>query len=462
MRGRVKLLSGIVAILLAAASGFLLGRGRVPRPSDATSGRRVLYWIDPMHPAYKSDHPGTAPDCGMPLEPVYADSLIGANASSAPDLAGEFDGEIGNQRMSNIGVVRVERASQMQKLQIPGRVVADETRVYNVNAGVDGFVKETHQDAVGNFVRKDQRLATIYSPEFLTVLGGYLSATERSQNTVSKEGLAATQGITGVQNWADRLRNLGVSDAQIAEVKVTRKIPEDIYVVSPVDGFILSRNIAGNQRFERHTEFYRIADLSHVWVTANVFAEESAYFRPGLVVSVVVPDLGGTFSARVSSALPQVDPTTRIVTLRLEAENPHFAMRPEMFVNVDLPVHAPAGLMLPREAVLDSGVEKRVFVEVANGTFQAREVKTGRRFDDRVEIVGGLEEGERVAAAASFVVDSEAKLKTLAPPIADDQPTPNRRSSVASAGRIASAHATHNSNLAKEHQLAFSGTGGRP
>jgi Cu(I)/Ag(I) efflux system membrane fusion protein len=281
--------------------------------------------------------------------------------------------------------------------------------------GVDGFVKETQADAVGNQVKKNQRLAVIYSPEFLTVAGGYLSANERTQNSGVKEGAAATQGVAGVQNWGDRLRNLGMSDMQIKELSQTRRVPEDVYVVSPVDGFIVARNIAPSERFEKHTEFYRIADLSRVWILADIFGSEAQYFRPGTVARVTLPDQGKTYLARVSNVLPQVDPSTRTLKLRLEADNPAFALRPDMFVDVELAVQAPAGLSVPVDAVIDSGLEHRVYVERGGGVFEPRKVETGWRVGGRVQIVRGLAEGERVVTAGTFLVDSESRLKRPAP-----------------------------------------------
>jgi len=413
----LRILSKVGAVLLAVGLGFLVGRSHA-HSAETASSRHVLYWVDPMHPDYKSGHPGIAPDCGMALEPVYADSRPAALGPTRPDIVEDSFGNSAGL-VSQTPIATVERTSKVATLRIPGRVLANETRIFNVNAGVDGFVKETHDDAVGNLVRKNQHLATIYSPEFLTVLGGYLSASERTQNSVVKEGLATTQGITGVQNWADRLRNLGVSDTQIAELKETRKIPEDIYVTSPVDGLILSRTVSTNQRFERHTEFYRIADLSQVWITASAPAEDVKDFRPGTVVRVAIPELRSAFQARVSKALPQVDPATQIVNFRLEADNPHLTMRPEMLVYVDLPLYAPKGLTVPREAVMDSGVAKLVFVQIAKDTFQPRRVETGWEIGSRVQIVRGLAEGEHVAAAASFLMDSETAMRKSDFPILD-------------------------------------------
>jgi Cu(I)/Ag(I) efflux system membrane fusion protein len=193
----------------------------------------------------------------------------------------------------------------------------------------------------------------------------------------------------------------------------SRQLPETIDLVAPADGFIVARNISPGQHFDRSMEFYRIADLTKVWIVADVFGTEVQNFRPGTVARVTLSDSGRTFSARVSAVLPQVDPTTRTLKLRLEADNPSFALRPDMFVDVELPVSLPAGLTVPLDALIDSGREQRVFVERSRGVFEPREVHVGWRSGDRVEIVDGLKEGERVVTAGTFLVDSESRLKSV-------------------------------------------------
>jgi RND family efflux transporter MFP subunit len=224
----------------------------------------------------------------------------------------------------------------------------------------------------------------------------------------------AAIGAASVQARADRLRNLGMSDAQIEEITVTHKLPEDIYVVSPTDGFILSRNISPGQRFERLTEFYRIADLRHVWIIADAFGRDAQAFRPGATAKVTNPDTGEMFHARISNVLPEVDSSTRVLRVRLEADNPAFALRPDMFVNVELSVPASLGLTVPVDALLDSGAAQRVFVEREDGSFEPREVETGWRSADRVQIVKGLRSGEKVVSSGAFLVDSEARLNRTA------------------------------------------------
>jgi len=230
--------------------------------------------------------------------------------------------------------------------------------------------------------------------------------------------------VSSIQGYADRLRNLGLSEVQIRQIAESRQLPETIDIVSPADGFILARNITSGQHFDRSTEFYRIADLSRVWIVADMFGSDAQNIHPGAVARVTLPDQRGTLSARVTNVLPQVDPETRVLKLRLEARNPSFALRPNMFVDVELPVGGPAGLTVPQDAIIDSGHEQRVFVERSEGVFEPRSVKIGWRSSDRVEIVQGLAEGERVVIEGTFLVDSESRLKSSAPRPNDKNPQP--------------------------------------
>jgi Cu(I)/Ag(I) efflux system membrane fusion protein len=395
------------ASLVGFAFGYLHQR---PAPSDA---HRILYYVDPMHPAYHSSKPGKAPDCGMDLVAVYADGVGKALTGSSDNGPGSLSIDPAAQKLYGIQLASVVKDSGKSSLRVFGRVAADETRVYRVDMGTDGYVKETHDDAVGNHVKKNQHLAIVYSPEFLAVEGGYLSANERTP-TNSKDNTAALQNAASAQARADRLRNLGMSESQIEEMTANRKIPEDVYVVSPTDGFILSRNISPGVRFERQRELYTIGDLSHVWIQAEVFGKDAEKFRPGTIARVTLPDTGEVFQARVSNVLPEVDPATRVLKVRLEAANPGFKLRPEMFVNIEVPVSMAPGLTVPADAVVNSGDVKQVFVQVSPGRFEKRTVELGWRSDDRVQVVKGLSEGETVVSGGTFLVDSESRLQAAA------------------------------------------------
>ena len=418
-----KILSAIVISLLMILS-YVVGRHHTASPATASSSaRRVLYWVDPMHPAYKSDHPGIAPDCGMQLVPVYADELGQAprSASLAQSPAGGVAIDGATQGLLGIQVATVERSGAPRVVRLLGHVVPEDTRVYRINSGTEGFIRETYNDSVGVRVKKDQKLASYYAPDSLSVLSGFLAATtgvpgaagKDGNRTVPFPGAVSKQGVSSVQGYSDRLRNLGMSDVQIRQVAESRQLPESIDIVAPADGFILARNISLGMHFDRSMEFYRIADLARVWIVADIFSNEANNFHPGSVARVTLSGQGKTLTARVSDVLPEIDPSTRTLKLRLEADNPGFVLRPDMYVDVELPVARPPGLTVPQDAVIDSGREQRVFVERSSGVFEPRLVQTGWRAGDRVEIVHGLAEGERVVAAGTFLVDSESRLKSV-------------------------------------------------
>jgi membrane fusion protein, copper/silver efflux system len=401
----------LVPVGIALLVGFAFGHFN-QRPA-AAAVHRVLYYVDPMHPAYRSDKPGKAPDCGMDLVAVYADGVGKSLVASGDDSSDSLKIDPATQKIYGIQLASVENDSGTRTIRAFGKVAADETRIFKITVGADGYVKETQNDAVGNHVKKDQHLAVIYSPDFLAVEGGYLSANERTPGAM-KDAATNSQNAASAQARADRLRNLGMSDVQIEEMTANRKIPEDVYIVSPTDGFILTRSVSPGLRFEREKELYTIADLSHVWILAEVFGKDAQKFRPGAVARVTLPDTGESFQAKVSDVLPEVDPATRALKVRLIANNPGFKLRPDMFVNVEMPVSIPAGLSVPADAIVDSGLAKQVFVQKSPGRFEKREVEIGWRFDDRVQIVKGLREGEIVVSAGTFLVDSESRLQAVA------------------------------------------------
>jgi membrane fusion protein, copper/silver efflux system len=413
----------IIVMIGALAGSYILGRNHSHSQSACTSSRRVLYYVDPMHPAYKSDKPGIAPDCGMKLEPVFAEdaaNVPGTTTATGPSGVVRVDRDM--QKLLGIRLASVEKGSATRVVRVVGRVVPEDTRVYRINSGVDGFIRNTYDDSVGTQVKKDQKLATYYSPEFLSVASGFLAATERvpgsvggdGSRTVPFPGAVSKQGVSSLQGYADRLQNLGMSEVQIKQIADTRQLPENIDVVAPTNGFILSRNITVGQHFDHDTEFYRIADLEQVWVVAEVDEQEAAYMHPGGPATVSLSAGARELPAKVSESLPQSEVGGGTVKLRLEVRNPGFLLRPDMLVDVKLSVHLPAGITVPVDALVDSGARTRVYVERSEGVFEPREVETGWHYGDQVEIRQGIRPGERVVVAATFLVDSESRLESPA------------------------------------------------
>jgi len=375
--------------------------------------RRILYYHDPMHPAYKSDKPGIAPDCGMQLEPVYADGGPAAPASPAGP-AGTVQVSPQKQQLIGVQIGQVQKAAGTHSIRTLGRVAADETRLYRVNAAVDGWIRDISSVSTGSLVKKDQVLASFYAPEFLGPQQGYLYALDALDrfSKESAEQIALTKA--NIQGAVDSLRNLGMGDVQIKEMERTRRLTQNVSIMAPASGFVVSRNVSLGQRFDKGTEFYRIADLSRVWVLMDIFEDEAEYYRPGTVVRLTLPYQRKVLNGQISDILPQFDPATRTLKLRVEVDNPGYVLRPDMFVDVEFPVTLPPTLTVPVDAVLDSGRSKRVFVDRGNGFFEPRQVETGRRFDGQVEIIKGLMTGERIVTSGLFLIDSESRIKAAA------------------------------------------------
>jgi Cu(I)/Ag(I) efflux system membrane fusion protein len=410
--------------------------------------RRVLYYVDPMNPSHTSDKPGTAP-CGMAFEPVYADdALMGQGAGNVAASASPGTVRITPQKQQMIGVQTgsVELASETHSVRTLGRVAPDENRVYRVLAGTDGWVWKVQESTTGSLVQKDQLMATVYNYQFLSRQQQYLyslnfgrqqKSTEQTQAPLQQEGrrdLGSINTEEGIQmmpggfnpsgnvffvrNQVElsklELYKLGASDHQIEEIARTKKVSDYLEIRAPVTGIVLARNISAQQRFDVNFELFRLADVSRVWVVADVYGREAHFVKPGTRARVTMPDQGKSFEASVSNVLPQFDGVTRTLKVRLDVDNPEIELLPEMFVDVEFSISLPETLTVPADAVLDSGLRKTVFVDLGNGSYEPREVKTGWRFDDRIQVLEGLSVGEPIVVSGNFLIDSESRMKLAA------------------------------------------------
>lgn len=410
-------------LLFVFAAGTFFAGSWYNQHKTSTSSRagtaKPLYYVDPMHPAYKSDKPGIAPDCGMQLEPVYADGRLMPAALQSPLLPGSVRIDPARQQLFGVRVAPAEKISGSYNLRLLGRVAPDEARIYKLNAGIEGYIQDVSAATTGSFVKKDQVLASFSAPSASMTLQTFvlnLGAEDRFKKSAADgtvEGQSMGSVNANLQLRVQQLQNLGMSVLQMDEIRHTRQIPDTIKIVSPVDGFVVARNVSPGQKFERDTEWFRIADLRRVWILADVFENDAQYLQPGAQVRVNLPDQSKSFQGRVSNVLPQFDGATRTFKARIEVDNRSYALRPDMFVDLELPVAFPRTVVVPAGAVLDSGLKKTVFVERGQGLFSPREVETGRRFDDRVEIVRGLASGERIVVSGNFLVSSESRLKEV-------------------------------------------------
>lgn len=402
----------ISAILLAVfLTGVLYGTRRAG-PTGSADGRRILYYVDPMNPAHTSPEPGLAP-CGMKMEPVYADSPEG---DMPPPFLPPGSVRITPQKQQLIGVrtEEVEKAPFTHTLRSLARVTIDETRIYRLNSFVDGWIQTVHPYSTGSLVTKNEVLAAYSSREIINEMQIYLATLGQVDRNPRDDRRLFVNYQVRVRKAEEGLKSLGMSDLQIQELAETRRVTQEIYLAAPVTSFVLARNVSPGQRISKGDELYRLADLSRVWIVADLYEHEAAWVKPGTKVRATLPHGNLEVWATVTDILPEFDKVSRTLRVRLEADNPGYALRPDMFMDAEFPINLPATVTVPVDAILHSGLKKTVFVERGNGYFEPRQVETGWRFGDRVEITRGLEPGERIVISGNFLVDSESRMKLAA------------------------------------------------
>jgi membrane fusion protein, copper/silver efflux system len=366
----------------------------------------------------------------------YQDHKTSGNKPSVPVLADGTDADQDSQDDIDLppGTVRISpdrqqmvgvRTGVVQKtegeyfIRAVGRVAADEKRIYRLVAGTDGWIRETYSNDTGTFVKKDERLASFYNPLIRTTQINYLSVLgagpDERYDAGRRQALAPSQLATvNIKTYVDALESLGMSEQQIKELAESRQVKDKVFIMAPATGYIIARNVSAGQRFEKGFEWYQIANLDKVWILADLFPNDAGDAKPGVMARVILPGRNKEFHAAVTKVLPQLDSVSRTLKLRLELDNPGHLLRPDMLVNVELPVARPEALTVPADAILASGLRNTVFVEHGNGYFEPREVQTGRRFRGMVEITAGLSAGERIVTSGNFLIDSESKLALAA------------------------------------------------
>ncbi|MBI4484279.1 MAG: efflux RND transporter periplasmic adaptor subunit [Acidobacteria bacterium] len=384
------------------------GQGGVPVAGQGE--RKVLYWVDPMHPAYKWDKPGKAPDCGMDLVPVYAEE--GRAAENLPPDAVQ----ISPRKLQLIGVEYGEVAFQplSKTIRTVGRLAYDETKIARIHTKIEGWIERVYVDFTGKLVEKNQPLISIYSPELVSTQQEFLLAKKAKDYLKSSPvQQIAANALSLYEASRERLRLWDISEEQIKELEERGASTKTLTLYSPLDGFVLARNAFEKQRVTPETELYAIADLSTVWVLADVYEYELPMIRLGQEATMTLSySPGKAFTGKVTYIYPQLDNMTRTLKVRLEFPNPDFQLKPDMYANVELRIDYGRQVSVPEEAVLDSGAEQIVFVAYEGGYFEPRKVQLGGKVDDRYIIGKGLKPGERIVTSGNFLIDSESRLKS--------------------------------------------------
>ena len=391
-----------------------------PGDSDQIAGKKVLYWHDPMVPGQKFDKPGKSPFMDMQLVPVYADG-------------GGDEGKvsISPRVQQNLGMrtAEVKRGAMTPTIEAVGSVAYNERDVAVVQARSNGFVERLFVRAPLDRVRKGQPMAELYVPEWVAAQEEYLTA-----KRISAQSEATS--LAGLDEGAkQRMRLVGMSDAQIASVAAGGKVQARLTLTAPIDGVVGELTAREGMTVMAGAPLFRLNGLSTVWINAEIPEGLAAQVRPGNPVEARTPALpGAVFKGKVGAILPEVNPATRTLKARIEVANPAGQLVPGMFATVNFATAARKDLMLvPSEAVIQTGKRSVVVVAQANGQFAPVDVEVGMDSNGQTEIRNGLQAGQKVVVSGQFLVDSEANLKA----------TTTRMSEMPAAGQGAAGDKTH-------------------
>lgn len=412
----------VVGALVAGAGGYWLGNkgaashdgsgttvaaGAVS-PGDAPKKeRKLLYYRNPMGLPDTSPTPKKDP-MGMDYIPVFE-----GGEENEPASANQV--KISTEKVQKLGV-RTE-AAQLRALdktvRAAGRVEPDERRIYAISPKFEGYVERLHVNVTGQPVGKGQPLFEVYSPELVSAQREYAIAAQGVESLKDAGGAAQAGMKQLAESSLLRLRNWDISETQIKALAQSGETKRTLTFRSPVAGVITEKKALQGMRFMPGEELYQVADLSSVWVVADVFEQDIGLVKTGATAKVRInayPDK--TFEGKISYVYPTLNEMTRTVPVRVELPNPGLLLKPAMFAQVELPVSATGSVVtVPVSAVIDSGTRQIVLVQLGEGRFEPREVKLGARSDNNVEVIDGVKDGEQVVVAANFLIDAESNLK---------------------------------------------------
>lgn len=415
---------------------------------------RILYYRNPMGLPDTSDVP-KKDSMGMDYIPVYEEAAASAQAkkprkilyyrnpmglpdtSSVPkqdsmgmDYIAVYEGEEGESSASGTLIkisvdkvqklgVKTEKAALRQlnhSVRAVGRIEPDERRVYTISPKFEGWVDQLHVNATGDVVKAGQALFEVYSPDLISAQREYLIAVQgmKSMQDAVAEAQSSMQDLA--QASLMRLKSWDIGDEDLRRLRETGEVKRTIAYRSPVNGVVIEKAAIKGMRFMPGETLYKIADLSTVWIIADVSEQESGLLRVGQAAKILLDAYPGReFSSRVSYVYPTLNPQTRTTPVRLEIANAAGLLRPGMYAQVTLSGLGSKGrvVTVPDSAVIFSGRRELVLVELAEGRYEARVVKLGARTDDYVEVAEGIGEGENVVVSANFLIDAESNLKAV-------------------------------------------------
>jgi len=375
----------------------------------------VLWWRLRSRPTMN-----TAPT-PMMSDPKASDmpAMPAARASEAPPTETPVAPiQLSPQRMQSIGVTigTVESKPVNDEIRFYGNVQANERRLAYVQTRFAGWIRQVYADATGDFIRKGQPLLTIYSPDLVTSEREYLLA---KKNAAALQQSSVSGVADGAASLIDaskaRLQQWEIPESELKKLDDTGDVITNLTFNSPVSGYIMEKNALPNMYVQPETKLYTVADLSEVWVYAQIFQNDAGKIKPGDRAEVTLDAYSGkVFTGRVDYLLPQLDMATRTLPVRLVFPNPGLKLRPGMYVNVSVKLPMGKQVVVPDAAVFHSGTKNLVFVYSGDGNIEPREILVGTRVGDQIVISKGLKAGEQIVTSANFLIDSEAQLQAAA------------------------------------------------
>jgi Cu(I)/Ag(I) efflux system membrane fusion protein len=366
---------------------------------DPATGRKVLYWHDPMVPGQKFDKPGKSPFMDMPLVPMYADG--GGSDEGTVTISPRVQQNLG------VRVTEVKLGSLTSAVEAVGSVAYNERDVAVVQARSNGFLERLYVRAPLDPVRKGQPLAELYVPDWVAAQEEYLTAKRISAQSTAKSLAGLDEGAR------QRMRLAGMSDAQVAAVESSGKVQTRVTITSPISGLVGELTAREGMTVMAGAPLFRLNGLSTVWVNAELPESLAVQIRPGNPVEARTPALPGVvFSGKVSAIVPEVNAATRTIKARIELANPQGQLVPGMFATVNFtPQARKEVLLVPSEAVIQTGKRSVVVTALGDGRFTSVDVELGPDSNGQTEIRKGLRAGQKVVVSGQFLVDSEANLK---------------------------------------------------
>ncbi|MGC8830203.1 MAG: efflux RND transporter periplasmic adaptor subunit [Verrucomicrobiia bacterium] len=414
MRKTIKI--GVIALLIVIAgiAGILVYKAITSKPMAARSD--TIYYC-PMHPTYTSPRPGTCPICGMTLVPMkkgedHKEHLTASNQEAM--VEGRITISISAEKQQKIGVrtERIEKKTLSKTIQFTAVLEHDETRYARIAPRFSGWIQKLFANYTGQQINKGEPLMSVYSPDVLSATTEYLLAFEQFEKVKNNPAAPEYERAKNLLDSARKKLSLWeIGQDEIEQIEKARRPLSEILLRSPITGHIIAKTAFEGRYYMPGETLFEIGDLSKLWVRAYVYEQDYPFVKLGQKARVIFPYLNKSFEGSISFIYPHIDAKTRRAEVRINIENQGDILRPGMWGNIEIDVDYGELTLIPRAAVIDTGMRYIAFVVKEDGEFEPRELKIGFKGDDYYQVVEGARESEKVVANPLFLIDSESQLK---------------------------------------------------